>query len=258
MKGQIKGMCHKAVAVIVMVALLLAIAGCGGGGGGGAPSIESFVLSYDIVAKGDNQGAQWESSGADEAKITVTHEDGDVVLTREVSVDSSGVHAISTSNWHSGEYEVKLRVKNSEGSATRTREMLLVGLEGVWYKFRKSVDRPKVNAWTGFVDVVIPVSLGQGTADDDDTISISKNIAFQKLKWVHGIKWPDDTCHEAHLMGIRKLNYAEVYKESVEYNFPWDSFTGNYYFTSLWEPCALGEDSGNTYFYFYLKVVSTR
>jgi len=250
MKGLIKGMC----AVIIIVAILLA--GCDGGGG--APSINYWVLKYDIVAKGDSQGAQWSSSRATSAVLTVTHEDGDVVYSRDVPVDSSGVHTISTANWHSGDYKVKLKVKNSKGSDTRTRPMLLVDLEGVWYEFKRWVERPKVNAWTGFPDQGIPVSMGQGTADDDDTISISKNIAFQKLKWEHGTPWPDNTCEEAHLMSIRKQNYAEVYKEKVEYNFPWSNFTGNYWCTCWWEPCALGEDSGNTYFYFKIKVVSTR
>jgi len=238
----------------VCVLAAFAFHGCDGG----EPSIDYLVLSYDIVAQGDMQGVQWGSSGGNSAHLTVTGpgNNGGSIYSEDVPLSSEGVHPFPTDTCAPGEYEVTLRVTNENGSTERRLAMLVVGSEGVWFDFKKYVDRPKVHAWTGFEDQVVPVSTGQGRDDADSVVSVSKYVGCAKIKWTSGIPWPD--CEEARWMTIRKSTQAQVFRDAQVDIFPWPSLPGSYYCTSIWEPCALGTDALLTYFTLSFNVRSTR
>ncbi len=246
-----------AFATIALLAAIFNITACNGGGGD--PSINSFTLLYDIVAIGDPAGASWASSNGDDAKITAVHSNGTVQYNNQVPVNSNGVHQIQTGEWPEGEYKVKLQVSNSDGTASRERNMLLVGPSGIWFHFSKSVyPNPKDDAWIGIENVPVPVSIGQGADDQNETISISKYVSINRIKWNvgAGAPWPDlNSCFGAKLMTIRKGNEGNVFEIEREYVFPWTGFTGNYYCTSIWEPCALTTDRGS-WFILSLQVMS--
>jgi len=233
--------------IVFVVSLSLFIGACDGWPSGG-PVIDSFFLTYDIVAVGDDQGASWTSTRATTASLKVVRDDGVIALSWEqVPGDSNGVHTISTSNLKPAEYSVTLTVSDNTRSDSRTRTMLLVGTEGAIFKFTKCVDAPKVNAWEGFVDATVPVSFGQGADDSEDFISISKYVVFNKMKWAptNLNSWPDirpeyHGCDGAKFMTIKKMTEGYVFAVDTWTAFPFSTGpAGNYLCTSLWSPCAL-------------------
>lgn len=223
--------------------------------------IDRFFLLYDVVAIGDDQSASWKSSHADSASLEISNEDSSYVLTLAVPVDMPGWQPFVTHLLEPGEYSVTLEVRG-RGSDTRTRKMKLVSPYGQWWKFTKQVSGPKDGPWDGIFaeDGLVPVSIGQGADDEERTISISKYVVFDKIKWYpkEGEPWPDSA--EGETMTIRKGTNSFVYIKGLEYDYPhgdWGSPTGNYYCTSIWtEYPLLGEF--DTVFVLAFWVRSTR
>jgi len=214
----------------------------------GKPTIDRFVLLYDIVAVKDaNQSVEWKVANVSKVILSLKDHTNKVVWSKSISSgNSNGMHNVPIQNLATGRYKIVLDASNSIGTTSDDRDFLVVGNTGLWYKFTKWVKRPQEGPWYGFANEVIPISYSQGLDNSKNVISVSEHVKFRHIKWnPDPLRWADRegcTSPGLNVMTIRQLTYSHSYNKGVEYPFPggeW-SVTGQYYCTVNWSPCNFG------------------
>jgi len=222
----------------------------------GRPTIDRFVLLYDIVAVADGvNSVDWEVANVSSVNFSVKDESDNIVWSKSIpSGTSMGLIDVPIQSLTTGKYTVVLEASNSKGTTSDSRMFLVVGYEGLWYRFTKYVEGPREGPWYGFADELIPVSHSQGLNNSENVISVSEHVKFRHIKWNPDLlRWADRegcTSSGLNVMTIRQLNYSHIYDKGTEYPFPegeW-AVVGQYYCTVNWSPCNFGrQDEGITY-----------
>ncbi len=239
----------------------------------GRPTIDRFVLLYDIVAATDGtQSADWNAVKATNVELSVLDENDNKVWSQSgLPATSNGMLSVPVDTLQPGEYEVVLDASNSQGHTTDRKRFLLVDdSKGFWYRFTKYVNAPGDEAWFGFSNVLVSVSTSQGLSNEADVISVSEHVKFRSIRWapVPGM-WADRqgcTSNGLYIMAIRQLTYTHMYDkydplkpDTTQYPFPEGEWkvVGQYYCSVNWSPCNFGWNGGTqeyTQVAFYLEL----
>jgi hypothetical protein len=226
--------------------------------GSGSPTIDRFILRYDIVAATDGtQSADWNALKASNVEISVLDENNSKVWSQSgLPANSNGLHTVPIQSLQPGKYWVVLDASNSVGHTTDKKEFLLVDAsKGLWYSFTKYVNGP-AEAWYGFSNEVVPVTTSQGLSNEKDVISVSEHVKFRSIRWFPAPgMWVDRQCTNKemyNIMTIRQLTYSHVYNKydlydpRTQYTFPEGEWkvVGQYYCSVDWRPCDFGWNGG--------------
>ncbi len=213
----------------------------------GEPTIDEFVVQFDLVSvKHAQQGVAWKTSEASAVELVLEDDKGGTIRTKQVPADSNGMHNWDLTGVAAGEYKLYLVASNSKGKKRDYREFILVGEEGIWFSFEKRVERPGENQpWFGFQNAQILVTGTQGLDNEDEVISVSEGVRFSKLKWQpKELQWADRegcTAPGLYLMMIKQKTHSLSCDKKQEYPFPsqW-STSGSYLCAVNWSPCNFG------------------
>ncbi|MEW6718936.1 MAG: hypothetical protein AB1346_00645 [Thermodesulfobacteriota bacterium] len=215
----------------------------------GTPSIDRFFVTYDILCGQDKLGVDWEVTNSTSVTLSVAKKDGGTVFSQAVSSSSKGMHIVDVSAYAPGFYKAVLEATNAQGASTRQAEFLVAGLPGtageLWYKFNKTVERPKEGPWMAFITTV-PVMVGQGQMDADTTIAVSERVYFRQFRWnPNPSKWADrEGCTSSGLWRMNIGQYSKIQsgcEKNKNYTFRSDwSVAGDYTCAVSWAPCNFG------------------